>query len=256
IVVIILFSSLIKLLILYLQFIKKFNVNLDLKFDYLLVLSLIKESTPLAIASAAALLYTKIDQIMIGAMLGVYEVGVYSISNKMIMVVAIAIGPVQISIFPKMLDWYNNNKELYYTRYQFITSIITWFYIIGTICSFLVLPYLFNSIFSKDYLKSLDVFYILVLSTFFMYNATLRSSHFTITGNSKILMISQIFAVFINIILNYFMIPKFGVFGAAYATVITQFISLFLSNLFFKEGREIFWLQLKGINPMNIIKMR
>ena len=50
------------------------------------------------------------------------------------------------------------------------------------------------------------------------------------------------------------MIPKIGIYGAAVATVITLFFSLFLSNLFFRNGKEVFWLQLKAVNPMNIHK--
>ena len=67
-------------------------------------------------------------------------------------------------------------------------------------------------------------------------------------------MISQIIAVFINIVLNYLMIPKIGIYGAAIATIITQFSSLLLSNYFFKDGKEVFWIQLKSLNPINIYK--
>ena len=87
-----------------------------------------------------------------------------------------------------------------------------------------------------------------------MYNAILRSSHFTITKGTRVMMISQIFAVFTNIILNYLLIPIIGIYGAALATGITQFISLFFSNIFFNEGKEVFLLQLKGLNPLYIFK--
>lgn len=249
VVMISLASSLIKLLLLFFQFKKSFSIPLIDKSDKLLILAIIKESIPLTIAAAAATIYTRIDQVMIGAMLNVKEVGIYSISNNMISVVAMAIGPIQISIFPKMIEWYNNNRDLYYKKYQAITSFTTWLYIVGTIFTYIVAPTIFNMFFSEDYIKSLDVFKIQVIGTFFMYNAALRSSHFTLTKNTYVMMISQIVAVLINIILNYLLIPIIGVYGAAVATAITQFVSLFISNLFFETGKEVFWLQLKGINP-------
>ena len=193
---------------------------------------------------------------MIGAMLDVSEVGIYSISVQMVSVVAIIISPIQISVYPKMIEWYNSNRDIYYKKYQAITTLTTWIYVIGTVVTFIIAPILFDKFFSDDYSKSLDVFKIHVLGTFFMYNAALRSSHFTLIGSTNIMMVSQIVAVFVNIVLNYLMIPKIGIYGAAVATVITQFISLLLSNLFFKNGKEIFWLQLRGLNPMNILKMR
>jgi PST family polysaccharide transporter len=68
------------------------------------------------------------------------------------------------------------------------------------------------------------------------------------------MLISQIIAVLINISLNYLLIPTMGVRGAALATVITQFLSLLLLNVFFKDGKEVFYLQLKGVSPIYLVR--
>lgn len=256
IVFIIFFSSVLKLGILYIQFKKNYQFKIKTSIDFYIVSEIIIESIPLAIAAAASTIYNQIDQVMLGSMLGVSEVGIYSISNKMISVVAIAITPLQVSIFPKMIDWYSSNRELYYKRYQAITSLSTWIYIMGTVFALLIAPLLFKSFLSDEYIKSLSVFRIHVLGTFFLYNSVIRSSHFTLTGNTHVMMISQIIAVFTNVVLNYILIPSLGAYGAAIATVFTEFTSLFLLNIFFKSGREVFWLQLKGLNPMNISKLK
>ena len=65
-------------------------------------------------------------------------------------------------------------------------------------------------------------------------------------------MISQIAAVFVNVGLNLALIPTIGIYGAAIATIITQFSSLFLSNMFFQNGREVFTIQLKALNPIHL----
>ena len=256
IIIIILISSLIKLVILFYQFKKSFSIKFFTEVDRLLILGIIRESIPLAIAATAYIIYTRSDLVMIGAMLGVEEVGIYSISTQMIAVIAIIISPIQISIYPKMIKWYNSNRNVYYKNYLAITSLITWIYIIGIVIAFIIAPLLFEKFFNAVYLKSLSVFKIQVFGVFFMYNAILRSSHCTLNRSTNIMMVSQTIVVFINIILNYLMIPKIGIYGAAIATVFTQFISLFLSNLFFENGKKIFWLQLKGLNPINILLMR
>jgi O-antigen/teichoic acid export membrane protein len=256
IVFIIFVSSFIKLVILYIQFKNNYNFRIKTSIDLEIVYDIIKESIPLAIAAAASAIYHRIDQVMIGSMLGVSEVGIYSISNNMISVVGIAITPLQVSIFPKMIDWYNSNRELYYKRYQAITSLSTWIYIIGTILALLLAPLLFTRFLNDNYIKSLSVFRLHVLGTFFSYNAVLRSSHFTLTGNTHVMMISQVISVCLNIFLNYILIPCLGVYGAALATVCTEFMSLFFLNVVFKDGKEVFWLQLKGLNPFNILKLK
>ena len=252
IVVIILASSGFKFLVLLYQFKKEFDFKILRNLEKPLIFSILRESTPLAIAAFSAIIYTRIDQVMIGSMLGFKEVGVYSISAQMISVVAIVIAPLQVSIYPKMIGWYNTNIEEYYKKYQAISALTTWIYICGAVFSLIVAPILFDKIFDKEYSESLLVFQVHIVGAFFMYNALLRSSHYTLTKNTNVLMISQIVAVFINILLNYLMIPEIGVYGAALATVITQFFSLLLSNMFFPSGREIFLIQLKGINPLNI----
>ena len=254
IVAIIVFSSFIKFLILCYQFKKNFALKIITQVDKLLISTIIKESIPLAIAGTAAAIYARVDQVMIGSMLDIEEVGIYSISVQMVSVIAMFIAPIQISIYPKMIEWYNSNKETYNKKYQALTSLATWMSIIGIIVSFVIAPFLFNLFFNDSYSKSLDVFKIHIFGTFFMYNAILRSSHFTLTKSTNVLMISQIIAVFINIVLNYLMIPKIGIYGAAIATIITQFSSLLLSNYFFKDGKEVFWIQLKSLNPINIYK--
>jgi len=252
IVSIVLFASLFKGLIIFYQFNKIYDKKMIPIFEKKIIFTIIKLSIPLAISAAAAMIYARTDQAMIGSILGVKQVGVYSISVQMISVVMIAIFPIQISVYPKMIEWYKENQALYYERYLLISSLATWLYFFGAVISIILAPILFEN-FNPDYSKSLDVFMIHIIGAFFMYNSVLRSSHFTITGHTEVLMVSQVIAVFINILLNYLLIPKFGITGAAIATVITLFLSLFFSNLFFKNSKDIFWIQLKGINPFNII---
>ena len=67
-------------------------------------------------------------------------------------------------------------------------------------------------------------------------------------------MYTQIIAVIFNIILNYFLIIQFGVFGAAWATVLTQFLSLYLLNVLFKNGKKVFITQSSVFNFMHLKK--
>lgn len=217
-----------------------------------MIYTIIKESLPLALASAAATIYTKCDAVMLGILLSPTEVGIYSIASKFINTIQIFLTPVQTSIFVKMLEWYKNPEE-YRHKYIYITSMATWFAIAGIMLSYIVLPYIFKLL-KPAYVPAIKAYQILTVGSLFAYNAILRSSHFTITGNGKILMIVQFYTAGINMILNIFFIRKFGMCGAAMATSIAQIISLFISNIFFQEARCVFKYQLKGFNPFNMMK--
>lgn len=247
-------STLLSLGILYFQYVQEFKNRSKGHINRTLIYRIIRESLPLAIASAACVIYTRCDSLMIGILLSTLEVGIYSISSKLISTIQILIIPIQTTIFVKMMEWYEEPKR-YEENYLRITSLITWISITGILCSFLILPFVFKML-KPEYLPAIEIYKLMSISTIFTYNAVLRSSHFTITHNGKILMVTQLITVIMNIILNYILIKLYGMRGAAVATVFSQFVSLFLSNAFYKEARFVFKNQIKAFNPAYIFKRK
>ena len=251
-------SSAINLFIIFTQYHYEFAVANEktdkaaVKFDRNLLRIMVKESVPLAIAASCATIYTKCDSVMVGAMMTTAEVGVYAIAAKLISVIEIILVPIRESVYPSFVRLYHEDKIRYERLYIEITSILTWIYIGEVVFSFLILPYVFKFL-NDEYMLALPIYQIYVFSAFFTYNAGLRAGHFTLINKGKILAYSQFAAVIINIIFNYIGITLWGVYGAAIATVITQGLSLSVSNLFFKEGKTVFYWQMKAINPLYVM---
>lgn len=253
ITVIVLVTSVINLIIIVVQYALEFGFKHG-KVDINVINQMIRQSLPLAIAASCATIYTKSDSVMLGAMINDSKVGIYAIAVKLVTVVRIALGPICESLFPSFINLYGSNREEYGHLYIKVTSILTWICIIGVSFSFFVLPTIFRFI-SKDYAQSISVYKILSISCLFMYNAGLRAGHYTLIGRGDILMKAQILSVFLNIILNFVGIHLFGIYGAALATVITQFFSLFFSNFFFgRDGRQVLEWQLLAFNPIRAFK--
>lgn len=247
-------SSLISLIIVYIQYRKEFGRLIQGNFKKKLIFGLIRESLPLAIAASCAIVYSRCDSIMIGNMLSKEKVGIYAIAVKLISVVQIGISPIRESVYPKLIELYETDREQYAKRYIQITSILTWLFILGCLASLVVIPYAFRFL-KPEYSEAFPIYSVYVFGTFFMYNAGLRAGHFTLINRGNVLMYSQIISVVLNIGLNYLLIKTIGVYGAAIATVITQGASLWVSNLFFGDaGKEVLKWQLKGLNPLYIFK--
>lgn len=245
-------SSGVNLCIVAVQYKMEFSDKTKLYLDKELIIDLIKESTPLAIAAACGTIYTRCDSVMIGSMMTAAEVGIYSISVKLISVVQIAILPIRESVYPKLISLYSKDRKEYAKRYIQISSLLTWTYICGVVLSFVVLPYAF-SILKPEYAEAFSVYKFHVIGSFFMYNAGLRAGHYTLINRGSILTYSQIVSVIVNVVLNLIGIKCLGMYGAALATIITQGLSLFVSNLAFgKDGREVFMWQVKALNPIYI----
>ena len=67
-------------------------------------------------------------------------------------------------------------------------------------------------------------------------------------------MYSQLISVLANVAMNVIGIRLWGMYGAALATIVTQAVSLMISNFFFgEEGKRVFLWQLKAINPLMML---
>lgn len=228
-------------------YLKKEKIKLN--FNFILIKNIIKESFFLWLSFIGFLIYTQTDKIMLGSMLGNSEVGVYSIATNLMQVLAILIPPIQISIFPKMLELYKRNYEEYYNFYLKINIIVTQLYLFLSILSIVVVNILFLKIFSVEYILAIPTYTILTISVFFKANGALQTSHVTIKNITKKIFYKTFSGIIINIILNYIFINKYGVIGAALSTSITHFLTLFVLDFFIKEYREQAWIQLKSLNP-------
>ena len=247
-------SSCISLTIVYIQYKIEFGQLSFRRIDKTLIKKILHESTPLAVAASCAIIYSRCGTIMIGNLLSKSDVGIYAISVKLLTIIQIGIAPIRESVYPKLIELYNKDKELYAQKYIQITAITTWLYIIVVLCSFLILPFAFTFL-NQEYADAFPIYQVAVLSSFFMYNAALRAGHYTLINKGSILMYSQVVSVIINVVLNYVLIKYIGIYGAALSTVITQGISLHLSNLCFgKVGIEVFKWQMLGMNPIRIIR--
>lgn len=242
----------IAILVLIFLYKKTFGKSQKQKFDIQLAKKILSESFPLALATAASVIYTRSDLIMLGMLMSTKEVGIYNIAVKLVSVVQIFIVPVQTTIYVHMIECFND-KNKYNKLYTGLSSFMTWLAICGIGLLVVLLPYILSFI-NDEFHPSLSIFYILSVGIVFNYNAILRSSHITLINKGYILLLVQCVADIFNIIMNFALIKRFGMYGAAFSTVTSQFLSLFLSNIVFRETHFILIKQISAFNPINAYK--
>lgn len=250
-------GSLIRVIILKYQYNSSYLGKLEnksVKLDIELIVKIIDESKYLWFSFVSFLIYTQTDRLMINHYLGVEEVGVYTIGMQLSNILAILIGPIQNSLFPKFLELYRNDYQKYYNFYKLTNTIITQFYLIITLISIIVVKYTFKYVYSSQYDGAILIYSILAFSVFIKANGSLQTSHMTIKNITQKSFYKTLVSLILNIILNILLIPKYGINGAAIATLITQFIALFLIDFFIKEYQEQAIIQLKSLNLIYLIK--
>lgn len=228
--------------------------SLEKRVDKGLLLNIIDEGKFLWVTYISFLVYTQVDRLMIKQYLGVAEVGIYTIGVQLSTILAILLAPVQNSLFPKMMELYRRDYKEYYNFYLFSNTLITQFYLVVTVISIFVVKLVFGYVYAQEYTPAIGVYSILAISIFIKANGSLQTGHMTLKNITKKSFYKTLVSLVINIVLNAILIPRYGIDGAAIATLITQFTALFLIDFFIEEYREQAWIQLKSFNSFYLLK--
>jgi O-antigen/teichoic acid export membrane protein len=83
------------------------------------------------------------------------------------------------------------------------------------------------------------------------------SGKWFLTENLQILAFWRVFSgMIINILLNILLIPKYGIQGAAVATLLSYFTAALLFDLFTTKTRKVFFMKLNSLNLKRILCLK
>lgn len=186
---------------------------------------LLKEGIPLGIASFAALIYSRIDVVMLSKFLGNTQAGIYSAATPFsIALVQLLNVPFVVALFPALARLHKEDSVRFKKAiYKSLSIVLLW----SVPAAFLI--YVFSGsvislLFGNKYDKAIPILKILVFSVpFISLSAVLYKVLVAMQLQKDYLFISVIGAA-LNILLNILLIPNFGIQGAAFSAVLTQMI--------------------------------
>ena len=213
---------------------------------------LLADSWPLMLSGLAIALYMKIDQIMLGQILGDEAVGIYSAATRISEVWYFIPMMIVASVFPAILEAKKQSEALYYQRLQRLYDLMVWLSVVVALpMTFLAGP-IVVLLFGSAYAEAGTVLAIHIWASVFVFLGV-ASSQWFIAENRQLLSFQRtLMGAVINVGLNFILIPHFGVAGAAYATVLAQASVGLLYDLLQKETRPMFFMKLKSFNPMQL----
>ena len=217
------------------------------KWNAKVALALLLDSWPLMFAYMSYLIYAKIDRIMIKEMLDEHNVGIYSAAYILYEAPLFISLMIAKSVYPILVQYYQDNKNKFFQLYSTLSSYMTLLSYLIVLFIFIFHEILIQITFGESFEESSKILMLLSFGMIPMFNAFLRSSYITITGNQKIILYTTLFSAMLNIVLNLLLIKAYGVIGAVYATVFTQTLSLIVLNFAFTNTRSIFFIQAKSL---------
>ena len=225
----------------------------SLRISYRRCCTLLKAGWPLMLSSIAVMIYMKIDQIMIGQMLGNDAVGIYSAAVRISEIWYFIATAVAASVLPSILEAKKNNEAQYRQRLQALFDLMTWIAIIVALpVTFFATP-LVTMLFGADYSEAGGVLAIHVWATVFVYLGVAGGNWFLAENQQLISLQRTALGAAVNVLLNIVLIPMLGVVGAAWATLISYAVAAMLSDAMQHATRDMFMMKLKSFSLLSSI---
>ncbi|MFM2482036.1 flippase [Celerinatantimonas sp. YJH-8] len=225
------------------------KINFYKRFDFSIARSLINDSWPLILSAMVVMMYMRIDQIIINKILNSYQLGLYSGAIRLIEILYIPASITIKSLSPYFLRKNINNE---YFAYAVLSQII---FIIGVVLAAISVccsHFFYLKIFGISYVKSSEYFNWLTISLLFFYLSVPFSSYFVKYGLLKFQLFITVVSLIINIVLDLFLIPKYGVKGAIFSTIIARACT---SLSIYMVDKKLFFVQLKSCLFLNLGKV-
>lgn len=223
----------------------------SLRISYDRCCALLKAGWPLMLSSIAVMIYMKIDQIMIGQMMGNDAVGIYSAAVRISEIWYFIATAVAASVLPAILEAKKHSEGQYRQRLQGLFDLMTWMAIFVALpVTFFATP-LVTMLFGSDYSEAGGVLAIHVWATVFVFLGVAGGNWFLAENQQLISLQRTALGAVVNVLLNILLIPMMGVVGAAWATLISYAIAAMLSDVLQRATRDMFMMKLKSFNLLS-----
>lgn len=193
-------------------------------YDQNIATKLIRDSWPLMLVSALAVIYTKVDHIMIKNILDARSVGLYDAPVRIIELWLLIPATIITSLFPALVNAKIDSQHTFKTRIVYLGSFLVCIAIGSAVFLSLFSDMIVHILFGKEFEYSTGVLQIYAWSIIAS-SITLLLHQFLIIKNKVfVLLLIMIPGLLANITLNALFIPTHGIQGAAWATFISCWI--------------------------------
>jgi len=215
-----------------LRYLKKEKL-LNGKFDITKLKEMVLFGAPFLMFDFSTIILNLSDRFFIEHFLGISETGIYGIGSLVGSLVLIGINSLlnvfRPIIYEKTSSYAQEKPSLrkISTQYLITLLIITLFLVL--VLNKIIFLYFIDA----KFYASQEIVWTIACGFFFWGLHSFYLSYFIFEKKTKTIFIVSILSISLNLVLNYIMIPKFGVIGAGYATLATYFLGGIIVYLLF-----------------------
>ena len=221
----------------------------QLKFNPSRAKRLMMDSWPLLLSGIAVTFNSKMDQIMLGQIVGSEVLGIYSVAVRISEVWYTVPIIIVSSVFPAVYQSKKKSNFQYVRRMQHLYNILVYITagvaIITTFASTLVI----NTMFGETFEKSGNILVIHIWTAVFV-SLGVSSGKWLIAENLQLLALKRnLYGAAFNFGLNWLLIPRFQAVGAAIASLVSNAIAYYVMDAFDRRTKILFNQKTRALFP-------
>jgi len=189
------------------------------------------------ISGLAIALYTQMDKVMLGKMMGEREVGLYTSAMTIAMLWEFIPTSIINSARAVILERKNKDSADYLKLFQMLLLGISVMGICVGIGIQIFGKYIILLLYGKDYIEAVPLLQILIWSTSFAMLGLARGVWNVAEDKNQYVKYYTIIGGIFNLIFNYFAIQVWGMAGAAIGTLLSQMVVSLVAPMFWKDTR-------------------
>lgn len=195
---------------------------------------LIKKGLPFMLLGLGASIYGKIDIVMLRYLKNFDAVGLYGAAYKFMDIAVLFAGLFLAAIFPVLSVLYNDKakKQAFLDFFNSCLRISFSSALLIALFFIFAAPELFKFFFPGSFDPSILALRILIIAQALTFLSMLFNSLIIIQNRERMALYIVMVSAAANIGLNFFLIPKFSFYGAAWATVVAEIVNLYLLQHF------------------------
>lgn len=228
-----------------------------LSFSFKKARELLSVSRSYILSGLMIAIYGATDKLMLKQMLDESAVGYYALALSISTMWTFVLSAIIDSLKPSIMRYHNENKDLYERTNRKLYAVVFYVSLLASICIVVSAPLFIRIVYGEKYLPAIEPLRIVVWYVAFSYLGVARDIWIVCERKQKHLKYLYIGSAVLNIILNAVLIPFWGVNGAAVASLLTQFSTIFVFPLTIKDFRPnlkiiLDALKLKGLFKENL----
>ena len=223
-------------------------------FSWELAKRMLSKSRHYIVSGMMVTIFAQTDKIMLKLMLDETQTGYYGAAVECAGVTAFVFAAIIDSFRPSIFEAIKKNEETFEHRLKMLYSIVIYLSLAQSVAMTVFAKLVVRILYGAEYAPASGALMVVVWYTTFSYLGSVRNIWILAKDKQRYLWIINLLGAVANVILNASLIPFIGIYGAAIASLATQFFTNVIVGYILRPIRPNNRIMIDALNPKYLVE--